>query len=119
MGLLFSGQNKAKKIASEYRDLIRKESKIGSTVFGAVPKGHRREFFCLDESTWVWHEEWDDAAKRHHVQTIRYTVRPDGIVKRLNNGHYTGVSQHEAKNLLHAAKLYKQRVQSELYNQPA
>ena len=40
------------------RDLIRMESKIGATVFGPVPANHRREFFCLDEHTWVWYEEY-------------------------------------------------------------
>ena len=116
---IFGTPNKAKRLAADYRNLIRKESKIGGTLFGAIPHGVRREFFCLDETTWVWHEEWDDASKKHHVQTIRYTVRPDGIVKKLNNGHYTRVSHREAQHLLHAARTYRSRVHNELYNATA
>ena len=40
------------------RDLIRLESEIGAQLFGPLPKGRRREFFCLDASTWIWHEEY-------------------------------------------------------------
>jgi hypothetical protein len=55
-------QSQAQKQADEYRKLIRREAKIGGTIFGPVPAGHRREFFCLDEHSWVWHEEWIDKA---------------------------------------------------------
>ena len=46
--------------AELYRNLIRHEAKIGGILFGLVPEGGRREFFCLDARTWVWHEEWID-----------------------------------------------------------
>lgn len=36
------------KVVSE-RELIQRESTIGRELFGPVPEGHRREFFCLDE----------------------------------------------------------------------
>ena len=32
------------------RELLQLESEIGSKLFGDVPTGHRREFFCLDET---------------------------------------------------------------------
>lgn len=115
MGLFSHNQTVSKKQAAQYRDLIRKEAVIGGEIFGPVPKGHRREFFCLDERTWVWHEEWTDAASQRHVLTTRYDVRPDGVVKTQNNGRYIKVSPQEAKNLLEAAKLYKERVRHELY----
>ena len=41
------------------RELIQLESEIGAQLFGEIPKGHRREFFCLDEKTWIWYEEWN------------------------------------------------------------
>lgn len=115
MGLFTSDQAKTKKQADRYRDLIRKEAIIGGKVFGPVPDNGRREFFCLDETTWVWHEEWIDMAGQQHIQTTRYDVRPDGIVKCKNNGHYTKVSPSEARNLLKAAQLYQQRIKLELY----
>src|SRR5690349_11635022 len=92
-----------------YRNLIRHEAKIGGQVFGAVPQGHRREFFCLDEHTLVWHEEWIDQNGQHLTRTTRYDVRPDGILKS-QNGHYQRVSAAEAERLRKAAHLYAKRV---------
>ncbi len=115
MGLFSNSQVASKKQAAQYRELIRKEAVIGGKIFGTVPKGHRREFFCLDERTWVWHEEWTDATGQRHVLTTRYDVRPDGIVKTQNSGRYIKVSREEAMNLLEAAKIYKERVRHELY----
>jgi hypothetical protein len=115
MGLFSNDQANSKKQAAQYRQLIRKEAVIGGKLFGPVPKNGRREFFCLDERTWVWHEEWTDTSGQRHVLTTRYDVRPDGVVKTQNSGHYIKVSLSEARHLLEAAKLYKQRVQTELY----
>jgi hypothetical protein len=30
------------------RELIRAEAEIGGQLFGPIPKGHRRQFFCFD-----------------------------------------------------------------------
>ena len=116
MGLFTNSQaSQQKKQASTYRDLIRQEAIIGGKLFGPIPKNGRREFFCLDERTWVWHEEWVDAQGQRHALTTRYDVRAGGIVKTQNSGQYIKVSPKEARHLLHAAKLYKERVQVELY----
>ncbi len=101
--------------AELYRNLIRHEAKIGGQLFGPVQPGGRREFFCLDEHTWVWHEEWTDKNGQHQMRTTRYDVRPNGILK-AQNGEYQPVSQAEATKLYEAAKLYQQRVASELYS---
>lgn len=116
MGLFTTDQTKSKKKAKSFRDLIRQEAILGGTVFGPVPQGVRREFFCLDETTWVWHEEWVDKLGKRNVQTTRYDVRPNGIVKCQNDGHYKQVSPAEAKNLLEAAKNYKELVKTKLYS---
>lgn len=100
--------------AELYRNLMRREAKIGGDVFGPIPKGHRREFFCLDEHTWVWHEEWVDQNGQLQVRTTRYDVRPDGILKS-QNGHYSQVAPAEAKRLYKAANIYATRVKNELY----
>lgn len=97
-----------------YRNLIRHEAKIGADVFGPVPTGHRREFFCLDEHTWVWHEEWTDKHGLPVVQTTRYDVRPSGVLKS-QNGQYQKVSDDEVRRLNRAAKLYVRRVSNQLY----
>lgn len=108
------GQRSQERQSDLYRNLIRHEAQIGGQVFGAVPKGHRREFFCLDRHTWVWHEEWVDQNGQKNIRTTRYDVRPDGILKS-QNGHYQRVNDAEAARLEKAAELYVQRVSNELY----
>lgn len=110
-----SAQRADQRQADLYRNLIRHEARIGSTVFGEIPKGHRREFFCLDEHTWVWHEEWRDENGQEQIRTTRYDVRPDGILKS-QNGHYQKVQDQEARRLRQAAYVYLQRVNREMYN---
>ena len=93
------------------QSLKRREAKIGGQLFGPVPKGHRREFFCLDERTWVWHEEWLQDGKRYSV-TTHYNVRPEGVLKQ-QGGHYSRLSKQEARNLYRAATMYRQQVHAE------
>jgi hypothetical protein len=110
------GSSQEQRQAELYRDLIRHEARIGGKLFGPVPKGGRREFFCLDEKTWIWHEEWTDKNGQHKSKTTRYDIRPNGILKAQDGSHYQLVSAEEAKNLREAAHLYQQRVKNELYN---
>ncbi len=49
----FQGNEEDRRIKLE-RDLLRHEAKIGGELFGPLPQGGRREFFCLDEYTWIW-----------------------------------------------------------------
>jgi len=84
-------------------------------VFGPIPKGHRREFFCLDERTWVWHEEWTDpVTKKYHVVTTRYDVQPNNILKSQGSNSYQQLTPQEARNLYQAIKLYHARFGAEL-----
>lgn len=99
--------------AEAYRQAIREEAKVGGRVFGPTPRAIQREFFCLDERTWVWHEEWKDE-KGTHVRTTRYDVRPYGIFKAQNGHPYRPISREEARNLIVAAKKYNQMIDDEL-----
>lgn len=99
-----------------YRNLIRHEAKIGGQLFGEVPAGGRREFFCLDANTWIWHEEWIDDVGLRQVKTTRYDVRPGGILKAQDGQQYQKVSVPEAQRLAQAAEVYKRRVHNELYS---
>lgn len=101
--------------AELYRALIRREARLGGELFGPVPAGVRREFFCLDKRTWIWHEEWIDEAGRRQVRTTRYDVRPNGILKAQDGQSYHRLTRREAEHLRDAARLYNQRVRSELY----
>lgn len=113
-----SSNRSTQRRALQYRDLIRKEAAIGGELFGAVPKNGRREFFCLDEHTWVWHEEWVDAHGQHHAITTRYDVRPHGIFKAQDGQPYQPLSREEARNLRQAARLYYKRVRVAVYGLP-
>ena len=96
--------------AEEHRNLIRREAKIGGQLFGPIPSGHQREFFCLDEHTWVWHEAWTDEQGRPQAVTTRYEVRPSGVLKIQNNQAYQSLSFNEALNLYKAVESYGKHV---------
>ena len=99
------------------RELIQLESEIGAHIFGEVPKGHRREFFNLDPSTWIWYDEWvESLTGRHASTTIRYEVHPQGVLKVQEGARYDFISGEELKNFMAAVELYYERVARELYH---
>lgn len=93
--------------------LIHFEARLGGQLFGEVPKNHRREFFCLNETTWVWHEEWVDEQGRHQALTTRYDVRKDGTVLKAQGSTYQALSPEELRNFRQAVRLYGQQVDAE------
>lgn len=97
-----------------HRALLRHLAKLGGNVFGPVPDGIRREFFCLDEHTWVWHEEWTDQQGQHQAVTTRYDVRPAGILKSQGSNSYQRLSAQEERNFRAAVRLYSQTARTEL-----
>ena len=98
------------------RQLIDKEAQIGRQLFGEIPKGQRREFFCLDRNTWIWYEEWTDQnGRRQHLNT-RYEVTPNGVLKVQGDKHYVFVGDEELRNLYKAMKLYYQYTSAHIYN---
>ena len=98
----------------KYRSLIRREAGIGGQLFGPLGAGKRREFFCLDENTWIWHEEWlaDDGTTKMLV--TRYDVRPNGVFKAQDHQPYQPISSQEAKTLYMAIVTYNRRVDEKL-----
>lgn len=98
------------------RDLIRMESKIGAQLFGSIPKGHRREFFCLDEHTWIWYEEWTDANGKPQSVTTRYELHPNGILKVQDGQPYQVVEGEELHNFAMATRLYREQVIRGVYH---
>lgn len=93
--------------------LIHFEGRVGGQLFGDVPKNHRREFFCLDKHTWVWHEEWLDKDGKHQALTTRYDVRNDGTIIKAQGSTYQALQPDELRNFKQAVKLYKQKVDAE------
>jgi hypothetical protein len=116
MRLPLSGISKQRtedKMARLQRALIHHEAKIGSELFGPIPKGHRREFFCLDERTWVWHEEWIDEKGVQRAVTTRYDVRTDRVLKSQGHMSYVALSPTEERNFYQAVRVYGQRIDAE------
>lgn len=114
LAALINPQQAAEERRAEiYKSLIHWEGKVGGQLFGPVQKGGRREFFCLDENTWVWHEEWTDKSGRH-TMTTRYDVRGNTILKSQGDNGYHALSKDEMRNFVNAVNLYYQRVAPEL-----
>jgi hypothetical protein len=97
------------------RELLQLESEIGAKLFGEVPLKGRREFFCLDEKTWIWHEEWIDKAGKRQQMTIRYEVHEKGILKVQEGARYSFIEGEELKNLAAAATMYYEQVARGVY----
>lgn len=108
---------KAQKQAQHQLDfnkaLIHHEAKIGGTLFGPIPDGTRREFFCLDQYTWVWHEEWTDHNNKRQVMTTRYDIRPDGVLKSQGGQAYRKIAGIEAINFRKAVESYCSQILGE------
>ena len=98
------------------RQLIQKESEIGRDLFGPIPAGHRREFFCLDDHTWVWHEEWkDEETGKRKSMTTRYEVHQNGILKVQDGTQYKFIEGEELQNLYLCTRLYYEQVMRGIY----
>jgi len=107
-------QKEQQKRAELNKALIHYEARLGGELFGPIPTGTRREFFCLDEHTWVWHEEWTDKTTgKRHVMTTRYDVRPNGVLKSQGGKSYQKISGQEATNFYKVTKMYGQRICAE------
>lgn len=118
-------RNKVDAIASQLRhkptraELINAESRLGSTIFGPIPAGHRREFFHDRENVWIWHEDWHDDGRHEHIMTIRYEVRPSGVYKKLSAGHYVKLVGAELENFRQATHVYLYLIKQKLYRHAA
>jgi len=112
---LFKSRIVPKKRTATTRELIRREATVGGQLFGPVPAGYSRQFFCLDKHSWVWHERWtDDKGQPQHL-TTRYEVRRSGILKAQDNQSYHYVELDEARNLVAAIELYNQHIPRQVY----
>ncbi len=97
-------------------DLINAESKLGSTIFGPVPAGHRREFFHDQQNIWIWHEGWIDENGHARQLTVRYEVRPSGVYKKLSAGKYIKLESAELENFRKATHVYLHTIKRDLYH---
>lgn len=108
--------------------LVEEESKIGSTIFGEVPKNvSNRHFFYDKDGHWYFSQVILDDQPRE--ETIHYLIFTHGVQKTtsvsyLNDSYRQVPLNHEwlvgqeVVDLLSAAKIYKQRI-SKLYTNSA
>ena len=101
------------------QDLMRREAEITRNIFGPVPAGTKRDFFCLDKHTWIWYEEWTDQSGIRQQITTRYVVRPNEILKSHNGGAYKRLTVDEARNFRDATKTYYEKLKGSLYKEIA
>ena len=97
------------------RELLTLESEVGATLFGPIPSGHRREFFCLDERTWIWHEEWLDTKRKLTTSTVRYEINEHGVLKVQEGARYAYLDGEELQNFGVALRMYYEQVAREVY----
>lgn len=98
------------------RELIELESELGRNIFGPMPENVlRREFFNLDEDTWLWHEEVRNPDGTKSDLTTRYEIQPKGILKIQPGPHYSYLDGPELDNFVLATQEYYERVARGLY----
>lgn len=96
------------------RELLTFESQVGAEIFGPIPEGHQRQFFCLDEATWIWSDVCDDATGRHET-IIRYEIHDTGILKVLGDHDYAFLGGDELRRFVTAVQMYYERVAHDIY----
>lgn len=95
-------------------DLINAESALGATLFGPIPKGHRREFFRFKHNTWIFHESWLENGQKNE-STITYEVRENGVYKLPLGGEYVKIKGKELENFCRATAEYLKLIKTKLY----
>ena len=96
--------------------LVNLESAVGAKVFGVLPEGHRREFFCHTPTEWFWHEEWVDEYGLAKRQTVRYLISGGQVVKKQVGQPNTVLTGLELSNFLRATRKYLREVKREVYH---
>jgi hypothetical protein len=106
--------SREQRYANANRALLHYLAWRGGKIFGPMPQGVRREFFCLDPHTWVWHEEWTDERGQHRAVTTRYDVKKQGILKSQGVNSYQRLTEQEERNFRAATKQYIASSRTEL-----
>lgn len=97
------------------RELLQLESEIGRELFGPIPAGHTREFFNLDDNTWIWHEDFIGPDGKKQTSTIKYEIQEKGILKVQEGARYNYLEGEELENLLLAIQMYYEQVMRKVY----
>lgn len=101
------------------KEYIAREAAVGARLLGPIPSGHDREFFCLDQHTWIWHETWKDEHGKRQEFTVNYEIDPSGVLKRVNGGSYSLLQGEELKRFNIAIRAYHAEVLRHVYGKQA
>jgi hypothetical protein len=93
--------------------LLKRAAELGGRLFGPVPEGREREFYCLDAHTWIWRESWTGENGRRRTVVTRYDVRPTGVTKRQDDGPEQRLTREEARHLYWSTELFRRRINAE------
>ena len=108
--------NSGKHLKLSEADIINAESRLGASLFGPIPAGHRREFFRYRHNIWIYHENWRDQKNKRKETTITYSVRENGVYKCPLGGEYVKIEGEELENFKKATRAYLKLVKSQLYH---
>ena len=97
------------------REFLEMQAEQGRDIFGPSDRGCQREFFCLDENTWIWHEEWLDVKGKKQSRTTRYEIHSNGILKVQDGAQYQYLDERELKNFAMAVHIYYERVMKNVF----
>ncbi|MBI4100912.1 hypothetical protein HY441_00360 [Candidatus Microgenomates bacterium] len=95
--------------------LMQQEMAIGSQLFGPIPQNRERQFYYLNNQTWVWNETVADGSGRKVTTTTQYQVLPDQIVKSQGGQTLSLTDAAEINNLFEAASWYYDLVAKRVY----
>lgn len=117
MGLVVPALSLEQLRVKKEKEYIAREAAVGARILGPVPSGHDREFFCLDEHTWIWHEQWRNKKGVMQQFIVNYEVDPSGILKQVNGGQYKQLTGEELRRFDAAVRLYHKEVARHVYGQ--
>lgn len=89
------------------RVILKHEAKLGAAIFKKAGNKGEREFYCLNETTWVW---------RQDAEIVFYKVNPTSIYKSNDGRSYRLAGRKEAKRLYAAARAYRHVVKTQVYD---
>ncbi len=102
---------------AQQQQLTRQEITAAQGIFGPIKEGTVRDFFCVDQHTWVWYEEWTEANGQRKRMTTRFDVRGGTVVKSQNGGEYSQLVGRELQNFNASAVAYVGKVKKSMYEQ--
>lgn len=83
------------------------------------PPGHRREFFCLDESTGFGMKNGKIEKGVDRQSAVRYEIRTNGILKVTEGPRYAFIEGDELDNFAEATRLYYERAARDIQSRPS